>query len=204
MCVSWLSAALVFVCKISLLCGALRAFSTMDQEEVRSLMQELTSTAYDMDSGQMGALVRACTIIEDMCGEKCRDIVRRARDRPCLQMFMSDGWSCDIRWRFQSSSGDVAVERTGRLRTEFIIQRTLVKAILDSEVCMGMKIERPRPLSFNKCADIVSACCDHVAPLKMQGHQNISICLYLQDGLMSVPFGKQMVARHSLFFRPDL
>ena len=204
MCFTWLSAASVFVCRISLLGVAFRAFSTMDEESVKSLMQELTSTAYDQDAGQMGALVRACTIIEDMLAEKYRDVVRRARDRPCLQIFMSDGWSCDIRQRFASSGEQHRVERTGRLRTEFIIQRTIVKAILDSEVCMGMKIERPRPLSFKKCADIVSACCDHIAPLKSLGHQNISICLYLQDGLMAVPFGKRMVARHNLYFKPDL
>ena len=125
-------------------------WQTMEQADVQSLLQELTSTAYDMDTGQSEALVRACTIIEDMCSQKCREIIRRAQHRPCLQMFMSDGWSTDIRQRFRATSGSVDVQRTGRLRTEFIVQRTIVKAVLDSEVCMGMKIERPRPLAATK------------------------------------------------------
>ena len=169
-------------------------WQTMELADVQSLLQELTSTAYDMDTGQLEALVRACTIIEDMCSQKCREIIRRAQHRPCLQIVMSDGWSTDIRQRFRATSGSVDVQRTGRLRTEFIVQRTTVKSVLDSEVCMGMKIERPRPLAANKCSDICSAACDHVPLLKLAGQKNISIALYLQDGLMAAPFGKMMIA----------
>ena len=121
---------------------------------MQSLLQELTSTAYDMDSGQLEALARACTIIEDMTSQKCREIIRRAQHRPCLQIFMSDGWSTDIRHRFRATSGSVDVQRTGRLRTEFIVQRTIVKAVIDSDMCVGMKIERPRQLAEEKRRDV--------------------------------------------------
>ena len=103
---------------------------------------------------------------------------------------MSDGWSTDIRKRASESSHGVSVQKTGRFRTEFLIQRIIVKAVVNQEMKMAMKIERPRPLAAKKCNDIFSAACDHCPLLKLQGHKGISMSVYLQDGLSAVPFGK--------------
>ena len=177
----------------------------MDEEEIQTLLQELTSTAYDMDSAQLTALHKVCHIIEQITAEQCRQLIARARHRPCLQMFMSDGWSTDIRSRFKSESRGVGVHVTGRLRTEFVVQRTIVKALVSSdEMQIAMKLERPRPLASKKCNDIFAAACDSVPLMKLAGHRGISISLYMQDGLFAVPFGKRMRARHNLFFKSEL
>ena len=89
----------------------------MDTQDIQTLLQELTSTAYDMNSAQLTDLNTACHIIEQITSEQCRQLIARAGDRPCLQMFMSDGWSTDIRTRFKSQSRGVGVNVTGRLRT---------------------------------------------------------------------------------------
>ena len=91
----------------------------------------------------------------------------------------------------------------GRLRTEFIVQRTIVKAMVEGNMELGMKIERPRPLAAKKCNDIFSASCDNCPLLKLSGHKGISISVYLQDGLFSAPFGKRQLARHNMFFKPQ-
>ena len=89
----------------------------MDSEEIQTLLSELTSTAYDMDSAQLTDLHKVCHIIEQITTEQCRQLIARAGHRPCLQMFMSDGWSTDIRSRFKSESRGVGVNVAGRLRT---------------------------------------------------------------------------------------
>ena len=177
--------------------------SRMDVEEVRALIGELQSSDTDADAATLRVMCKVASILETMTSERCRSIIRLAGRHPCLQIFMSDGWSTDLRSRFQSVSDGVRVQRTGRLRTEVVVQRTLVKANVDGEMHFGIKLERPRPLMANKCADIWSAACDHVPLLKLCGHSGVSVAVYLQDGLFSKPFGKRMRARHSLFFHPD-
>ena len=173
----------------------------MDSDQIRSMLEELHCTATDMDSECLSNLHKACTVIEKMTSAKCLNLVAMAGKRPCLAMFMSDGWSCDIRERVRASSADVVVNRTTRLRTEFVLQRSMIKVSIGSQMHFGLKIERPRPLLEKKCNDIWVAATDHMAMLKVLGHQGISITVYLQDGLMAKPFAKRMAARHKLFFK---
>ena len=70
---------------------------------------------------------------------------------------MSDGWSTDIRSRFEAHSHGLDVRPRGRLRTEFLVQRTIVKARILGQMEIAMKIERPRPLASKKCNDMFSA-----------------------------------------------
>ena len=67
-----------------------------------------------------------------------------------------------IRSRFKSSSDGVHVQRTGRLRTEFVVQSTRVKALVGAEMHFGIQLERLRPLATKQCSGIWSAACDHV------------------------------------------
>ena len=127
-----------------------------------------------------------------------------AGSRASLQVFQSDGWSTDSRTRIHSQSVGVDVARVGRLRTEFVVQRTLVKAAVGGEMHLGIKLERPRPLTTKKCVDIWPAACDHACMLKLQGHTGISLTVYVQDGLFAKTFAARMNARHTLFFTPDL
>ena len=145
----------------------------MEASEIKALMQELISTAVDLSEDQMTTLHRCCTIIEEITSDSCKQLIIMSGERPCLQVFMSDGWSTDIRKRASESSHGVSIQRTGRLRTEFLIQRTIVKAVVNQEMKMAMKIERPRPLAAKKCNDIFSAACDHCPLLKLQGHKGI-------------------------------
>ena len=54
----------------ALLCACARPLpqhsSNIEYSEIQTLMQELTSTAYDMGQEQLAALHRACTIIEEI------------------------------------------------------------------------------------------------------------------------------------------
>ena len=112
----------------------------MEASEIQDLMQELISTAVDLSEHQMTTLHRCCTIIEEITSDSCKELIRMSGERACLQVFMSDGWSTDIRTRASESSHGVSVQRTGRLRTEFIIQRTIVKAVVNQEMKMAMKL----------------------------------------------------------------
>ena len=108
--------------------------SRMDVEEVRALIGELQSSDTDADAATLRVMCKVASILETMTSERCRSIIRLAGRHPCLQIFMSDGWSTDLRSRFQSVSDGVRVQRTGRLRTEVVVQQLL-----------------SRPMSMEKC-----------------------------------------------------
>ena len=172
----------------------------MDVEQIRALILDMSAVGTDFDKLGLKSLHRACSIIEDMTTAKVSRIINAAGRRPVLQVYMSDGWSTDIRARDSSFVGQVRVTRSGRLRTEFVLQRVIVKCRVGDEMRLAIKIARPRCLATKKCIDLWSAACDFQPMLKLMGHAGVSISLYLQDGLFAKPFGNRMMARHDLFF----
>ena len=172
----------------------------MDPDEVRSLIEHLQSISLDMDADTLDSVHRACEVIEKMSSEQVRRVISLAGGRPCLQTFMSDGWSTDIRKRSVASHDNVSVHSRTRLREEFVMQRSIVKTLVGSDVHMAIKFERPRQLGSKKCLDVWAAACDFVPVLRLAGHTGISLAVYMQNGLFSKPFGQMMKARHGLFF----
>ena len=175
---------------------------TMEKGDIQDLIGELQSCGLEMDEEQLACCHRAACIIEDITAQQCRQVIGEAHRNPVLQVFMSDGWSCDMRQRASASHGDIRVDRSGRLRTEYCLQRSIVKSRKGDQVRMAIKIERPRPLMTKKCADIWSAATDFCPILALAGHKGVGIHVYLQDGLFAKPFGRRMIARHSLFWEP--
>ena len=172
----------------------------MDRSEISDLIEELQSVSLDMEPEQMGDTHKVCAILEDMSNERCRDVVRSAGMGPVLQTFMSDGWSCDMRQRVCTTHGDASVVREGRMRTEFVLQRAILKSKRGDSWNMAIKVQRPRALASKKCGHVWSAACEFVPVLPLAGHKGISIHVYLQDGLFAKPFGRRMLARHQLFW----
>ena len=178
----------------------------MDVQDIRSLMVELQSLSVDMDSVTLSQVDTACKVIENMTAQQCRNVISQAGNRACLLTFMSDGWSTDLRTTTVASACEVRVRRPHRLRSEFVMQRSIVKTQVgaSSEVVMAIKMDRPRLLASKKCLDIWSAACDHFPLLKLARHGGISVSVYIQDGLFAKPFGRLMHARHSLFFEKGM
>ena len=94
--------------------------SAMDPSEIHDLIHELQSPALEMDSEQLANAHKACAVLEDISTERCREVIRLASKGPVLQVYMSDGWSCDMRSRVSLSHGDIRVCRGGTMRTEFV------------------------------------------------------------------------------------
>jgi hypothetical protein len=132
----------------------------MDPSEIQSLIEELQSVSLDMDPEQLANTHKACAVLEDMATERCREVIRVASRGPLLQVFMSDAWSCDMRNRVASAHGDVRVDRRGRMRMEFVLQRAIVKCQRGHQWIMAVKVQRPKPLGTRKCAHIWAAACD--------------------------------------------
>ena len=101
----------------------------MDKTCIRDLLRQLASTDIDLDDQTKLAMRKCCYLLEKMTADRSRNIVKMAKDRPCLQVFMSDGWSTDLRSKFHSQSEGVHVQRTGRLRSEFVVQEDLDQGI---------------------------------------------------------------------------
>ena len=69
---------------------------TMDREDVRCLILELTSVGNDLDKNDVADLYKACSILEVMSSARALDVVRSAGSRPALLTYMSDGWTTDV------------------------------------------------------------------------------------------------------------
>ena len=143
------SSALLFQNQSNMMDGNLIR-TMMECDQIRAMMEELHCTATDMEPEVSSNLHRACSVIERMTSDKCRNLVSMAGRRPCLAVFMSDGWSTDLRQRFTARAEDVVVNRTGRLRTELILQRPMIKTLIGSQMHFALKFEGPRPLAETK------------------------------------------------------
>ena len=173
----------------------------MEPSEIQDLIHELQSPSLVMDENQLANAQRACAVVEDIATERCREVIRLAHKGPVLQMFMSDGWSCDMMYREASCFEDNRVESMARMRTEFLLQRALLKCRRGDELHLAVKIQRPRPLATKKCDDVWCAASEFCPVLALSGHKGIGIHVYIQDGLFASPFGKRMLARHALFWK---
>ena len=78
----------------------------MDVSEIQSLIEEFASVSLDMDPEQLTNTHKACAVLGDMATERCREVIRIASSGPLLQVFMSDGWSCDMRNTVASAHGE--------------------------------------------------------------------------------------------------
>ena len=173
----------------------------MSVEDIRGLLRDLTAVGTDMDPDVVADMQKTCAIIEDMTAQKAKRLVEAAGHNACLSVFQSDGWSTDVRTKDKSFVGNVVVTRTGRLRTEFAMQRSILKAKDQfGEVQCAVVIARPRCLGSKKCPDLWSAATEFFPMLKLLKHPGISLSLYLQDGLFAKPFAKRMLGRHDMFF----
>ena len=154
-----------------------------------------------MTQEQVDCVHKSCAIIEDLTMEKAKRLVIDSGDRPCLHCFMSDGWSCDIRNQDRDFVGKVSVSRTGRLRTEFAMERSIIKARdQHGEMKCVVVVARPRPLAGKKCLDLWVAGTEFFPMMKLIGHSGISVSVYLQDGLFAKPYARHMKGRHDMFF----
>ena len=173
----------------------------MDPSQIQELIHELQSPALEMDLEQLASAHKACAILEDITADRCREVIKLAGKGLVLQVYMSDGWSCDMRSRVSSCHGDIIVSRAGRMRTSFVLERSILKCNRGGEWHLGVKIQRPRPLATKKCADIWCAASEFCLVLALTGHKGIGIHVLIQDGLSAKPFGKRMLARHDIFWR---
>ena len=97
--------------------------------------------------------------------------------------------------------GKASVTRTGRLRTELAMQRSIIKAKdQHGEMQCVVVLARPRCLAGKTCADLWAAATDYFPMLELLGHSGISLSVYLQDGLFCKSFALRMARRHDMFF----
>ena len=131
--------------QLGLLCFALsRDFlpthSTMEPSEIQSLIEELQSASLDVDSEQIANARTTVAVIEDMTAQKCREVIRLANRGPVLQWHMSDCWSCGMGSRAAAAHGEIRVVWFGRMRTEFLLQRSIVKCRTGDQSHMAVKV----------------------------------------------------------------
>ena len=126
----------------------------------------------------------------------------RASQQPVLYIYGSDGWSCNMAFAHSLRLGSSSVQRSGKTRAEFLLERALLKTI-DSQhrVSMVAKITPPRSMSAGKSGwSIWQAALDYHPFLREVVGGCFAIWWYLQDGLHFGGMRRRMLARHSMYY----
>eukprot|EP00959_Pyramimonas_sp_CCMP1952_P118880 2485399-Pyramimonas_sp.AAC.1 len=115
---------------------------------------------------------------------------------------MSDGWGCKISDSKTALLGEHVLRRTGRVRAEFLLEKSIVKTISPSgEIRSAMRFEAPRGLGQGKTGwHMLQAAVDHEETLRQHVHDGVVITFVLQDGLHFAGMSRRMEARCDLFY----
>ena len=125
----------------------------------------------------------------------------RLQSRPTMMIYASDGWGCTLAQAHTVQLGPFKLQRSGRARAEFLLERGALKTI-DSlnRITMNMRFCAPRLLSAGKSGwHIWAVAVDFHPYLKDEVGDAFAISWYVQDGLHVGGMRRRMLARHTLY-----
>ena len=142
--------------------------------------------------------------ITQFCDERWAELMRCATAGvwPLLYCHSSDGWSRTVTETKHVRFDDHLVQRRGRLRAEFLLERELLKTLDENgRIHLAMTFTPPRPMLAGKSGwHIFQAATERRDLLRLQAPSNMVLNWYVQDGLHSDQFGRRQAGRHALFY----
>ena len=155
----------------------------------------------------MRPIIRWCCILVSFAARKAESlVVVQGRELPQLISYQSDGWTTAVASKVVANVGPIRFTRTGRAKKELLLERS-VHMVIDPDTGLQKTIglTPPRPMDHGvSCWHISQASCDHHETLRAQGAKGLTFSHYLQDGLHATGFLRHHVARHRLYYNPDL
>lgn len=122
--------------------------------------------------------------------------------RPILYVYGSDGWSTKLSECHAFKIGSRTIRREGRVRAEFLLEKTILKTIDDElRVSMAMRYSVPRSLTDGKLGwHMFQAAVEHDDYIRLKAPTGICIQWYLQDGLHHAGLARRLHARSEMFY----
>ena len=121
---------------------------------------------------------------------------------PAMLCYQSDGWGALVATTEQQKVGKTAFVRKGRIKHEFLLERSVYKTIdANDKISGALMLFVPRPMLHGvKCWNIFQASCERAPMLRTWGHRGLVISWYVQDGLHAQGFLRHHFARHRLLY----
>ena len=175
---------------------------------IRRLAGRLSTPSAVLNSEEEGQLRKLADVVAHELRVRWDDLLQEAiaREFPILFAYASDGWGTKVAEGHAFACGSHIIRREGRVYTEFLLQRAILKSISPNlSVRIAMNIVEPRGLGAGKTGwNIWQAACDFAGLFRHDAGSNIVMSVYLQDGLHAAGFSRRMMGRHELPFGVEL
>ena len=172
--------------------------------DFRELLRTFATPSLVLSHRDNGTLGRLASCVSAFLRRRWDTLLRDAVDRelPLLFCYASDGWGTKLAEGHAYAAGPHVIRREGRVYTEFLLQRAVLKTIEpDFSVRMAISIVEPQGMGGGKTGwHSWQAACDYAALLRFSAPRNIIMSVYQQDGLHSAAMTRRMLARHELPF----
>jgi hypothetical protein len=172
---------------------------TLDSETLSSWVRRLKPSTISNSTAEFGLLYKLSVLFCRDSDQHLRNTIASSGEGPCLYSYQSDGWGVKLRKQLAGKLDDVAFQRYGFYRIEFLNERSIVKTIAGGQIAMAMKFNIPRKLAGRKALNVFTAASEYFPILPSLHTQGISISHYLQDGLFVSSIGRLMDARHRIY-----
>ena len=155
--------------------------------EFRVFVRRLATPSLTLSPKDSAAVERLASCLDATLQRRWHILLKNAVDEelPLLYCYASDGWGTKLSEGHSYSIGPHIIRREGRVYTEFLLQRAVLKSIeADSAINMAMSIVAPIGMGEGKSGwHIWQAACNFTELLRFSAAHNIVMSVYMQDGL---------------------
>ena len=98
-------------------------------DDLRNEIESLSESGRALTKQELEKAFKLTVAVQRANVMRLKAQIQRNRDRPMLNVYMNDGWGANVSERNAVTSGDHLVQRSGKFRHEFIIERGIVKSM---------------------------------------------------------------------------
>jgi hypothetical protein len=173
-------------------------------EDIASIVGRLAKPSAMLGKHALGQVLRLSTALKQETSSRSTHLLGKAREGqwPVLYSYMSDGWGCKISSGQSFHLGQHLVRREGRVRAEFLLEKSMVKTLSPSGVVhTALRWEQPRGLGAGKTGwNMFQAALEHETVMREYVPEGIVMTFVLQDGLHYGCMARRLLARQELFY----
>ena len=176
----------------------------MDPDGLLALMETLTVPGKTLENAELDTayrLVCACMHTMRQREHRLRD---RCSDMPLLQVYMSDGWTCETSVRHVQNAGtESRVASEGKVKHEFLLERGILRcrgAAGSEDIVFQLGV--PRALTKGKTHENFFAfACEFLKPARLRGHVGPLCSVLVLDGNpLNNAMGDLLEGRQSMMY----
>ena len=170
------------------------------QDEFLALFEKHARHGASCDHGELDIQLRLATSVMRVLENRAGNMVMENRERPLLYAYSSDGWSTFIMERLAEDTMGATVNRRGRSRTEFLLERGIQRARSPGgEAQIVIFAGPPRSLRHGRGSwNMYTASRNFRKTLREEGHRGTSITIYNFDGALVDSTVRKLKAFHHL------